>query len=238
MGRFFGIGLGPGEPELVTLKAYRVLQRVDTIFVPRAEGRTDAAAERILIRLDIDQNKFYSVSFPMTGHEPTLKQRYLQTAELILERLKDGRDVAYVTIGDPLLYSTYIYLLEALGRLAPRLKVETIPGITSYSAMASRFNYSLAEKSEQVLIYPATGNTEELERAILSSDTTVIMKAGRWLKDIMAVLEKHGLTRNTIFASRLGLEGERLVDLRKGASTDNTKPEGYLSTIIVRRKQG
>ncbi len=237
MGSFFGVGLGPGEAELVTLRAYRVLRVVDVIFVPRAEGSPDAAAERILTALDMDGRKFYPVSFPMTGDEATLQERYRHTAQCILRSLEDG-DVAYVTIGDPLLYSTYIYLLDALCSLSPGLRIETIPGITSYGAVAARFNYSLAEKSERVCICPATGNMDELEEAILSNDTTVIMKAGRWLEDIMALVGRLGLRENTVFASRLGLEGERLVDFRREPFTQGARPEGYLSTIIVRRKQG
>ncbi len=235
-GRFFGVGLGPGEPELVTLKAYRVLQAVDVIFVPRAEGRSSRVAEHILSGLGLEGEKLKHVSFPMTADRPALRERYLKTAGLIVERLRKEQDVAYVTIGDPLLYSTYIYLLDALGELWPGLCVETIPGITSYSAMASRFNYSLAEGSERVCIYPAGGNMKELEEVILSNHTTVIMKAGRWLDEIMAVVERLGLRKNAIFASRLGLEGERLVDLRKNTHPDGTVPEGYLSTLIVRRQ--
>ncbi len=237
MGRFFGVGLGPGEAELVTLRAYRVLQAVDVIFVPRAEGSPDAAAERILAALDMDSGKFYPVSFPMTGDEATLQERYRHTAQCILKRLGDG-DVAYVTIGDPLLYSTYIYLLDALCSLSSGIEMETVPGITSYSAVAARFNYSLAERSERVCIYPATGKMDELERVLLSNHTTVIMKAGRWLEDIMAVIERLGLTGNTVFASRLGLEGERLMDFRREPFIQSARPEGYLSTIIVRRKRG
>ena len=237
MARFFGIGLGPGEPGLVTLKAYRLLQQVDAIFVPRAEGSKEGTAEKILRALGIDEQRFVRLSFPMMTNREPLKEGYRRSAARVLELLGQGKDVAYVTLGDPLLYSTYIYLLEALGELSGALSIETVPGVTSYSAMASRFNYSLAESTERLLIYPASADMDDLERAILSSDTTVIMKAGRWLPQIMAVLERLGLKSRAIFASRLGLEGERLVDMRQTSPSDKDMPEGYLSTIIVRRRR-
>ncbi|MEK6713966.1 MAG: precorrin-2 C(20)-methyltransferase, partial [Nitrospirota bacterium] len=143
MNKFYGIGVGPGDPELITLKALNVLEKVDIIFAPRAKIKEESLAREIVEKVLRKKNDIRELEFPMTNNIEELRERYLKSAELILEKMNEGKEAAYVTIGDPLLYSTYIYLVNALQELAPELIVETIPGIPAYSAVAARFNYSL-----------------------------------------------------------------------------------------------
>ncbi|MEK6591072.1 MAG: precorrin-2 C(20)-methyltransferase, partial [Nitrospinota bacterium] len=152
MNRFYGIGVGPGDPELITLKALIILKMVDIIFAPKAKTKEDSLAREIVEKV-LDEKlvpawckqgkEFLELEFPMTKNEEDLRERYLKAAGLILQKIREGKQVAYLTIGDPLLYSTYIYLINILKETAPELIVETIPGIPSYSALAARFSYSL-----------------------------------------------------------------------------------------------
>ena len=126
--------------------------------------------------------------------------------------MNEGKEAAYVTKGDPLLYSTYIYLVNALQELAPELIVETIPGIPAYSAVAARFNYSLAEKGEKICICPVPEDMEELREIIKKNDTVVVMKVAKKLPMVISLLEEMGIHPNAIFGSHVGLEGERLIN--------------------------
>lgn len=231
---FYGIGIGPGDPELITIKALKVLRAVDLIFVPRARSGEGSLARAIVEKAVDGAKEFVEIEFPMTKDTEELNRRYIESAGLILEKIRGGRRVAYLTIGDPLLYSTYVYLLEALFSLAPDLEVETIPGISAYSAVAARFGYSLAEKDERVCICPAPEDMETLREVLESNDTVVIMKASRRLPEIITLLGRMNLLRNAVFGSRVGLEGERLIDARKEHTVSMGR--GYLSTVIVRKR--
>ncbi len=236
MGKFYGIGTGPGDPELITLKAFNILKKADVIFVPKARMKGDSVARDIVEKVLEEEKEFVELEFPMTKDEKELRTRYLNAAELIIQRINNNNLVAYLTIGDPLLYSTYIYLLNALMELSPGLGVETIPGITAYSAVASEFDFSMAEKDEKICICPVPADMEELRKTINVNDTVVIMKVAKKLPEVINLLRDMDLLRHSVFGSRAGLKGEKLVDGRKGDFALSEK-EGYLSTIIVRNRK-
>ncbi|MBI4378522.1 MAG: precorrin-2 C(20)-methyltransferase [Nitrospinae bacterium] len=248
MNRFYGIGVGPGDPELITLKALTILKMVDIIFAPKAKMKEGSLAREIVEKVldeklvpapDLIRGKqgkeFLELEFPMTKNEEDLRKRYLKAAGLILQKIREGKQVAYLTIGDPLLYSTYIYLINILKEVAPELIVETIPGIPSYSALAARFSYSLAEKDERICICPAPEGMEDLREIIVKNDTVVIMKVAKRLPEVINLLQEMNLLPHTIFGSHVGLEGERLVSGQDGLFA-LSEDEGYLSTIIVRKR--
>ena len=135
MSKFYGIGVGPGDPELITLKALNVLEKADIIFAPRAKTKEESLAGEIVEKVLRKKKEICELEFPMTNNREELRERYFKSAELILKKISEGKAAAYLTIGDPLLYSTYIYLVNALLELAPELIVETIPGIPAYSAV-------------------------------------------------------------------------------------------------------
>ncbi len=237
MSKFYGIGVGPGEPELITLKALNALKEADIIFTPKASVKSESLARTIVEGLLPAEANFFELEFPMTKDETELRKRYLASAHLIADNIKNGKPVAYLTIGDPLLYSTYIYLLRALAEVAPDLTVETIPGIAAYSAIASRLGFSLAEKNERLCICPVptgAGAMEELRKIIELHDTIVIMKVAKNLTNVLALIEEMGLTSSTAFGSRIGLPDEKVID-GNNEGFDLSAKEGYLSTIIVRK---
>lgn len=235
MSKFYGIGIGPGDPELITLKGLRALKKSDIIIAPKAKIKGDSLAREIVEKVLGEKKEFIELEFPMTKDEEELNKRYRQSARLILEKIEAGNSIAYLTIGDPLLYSTYIYLLNALKEAAPELEIETIPGIAAYSATASRLNYSLAEKDERVCICPVPAEMEALKRVIEENDTVVIMKVAKKLPEVVGLLEEMGLLKNTVLGSRVGFENEKLIDGATEALEVSEK-EGYLSTLIVRNK--
>ncbi len=235
MGKFYGVGVGPGDPELITLKALKVLKRADIIFSPKAKMKEDSLAREIVEKVLGEKKDIMEIEFPMTKNVEELKERYLNSAGIILRKIKEGKDVAYLTIGDPLLYSTYIYLANALKELSPGLKIETVPGIPAYSAVAARFDYSLAEKDERICICPVPGDMEDLREIITKNDTIVIMKAAKRLPLIINLLGEMNLLRYSVFGSHVGMEGEKLINGAKEPFIVSEN-EGYLSTIIVRKR--
>lgn len=233
---FYGIGVGPGDPELLTLKAFNILNRVDIIFAPKAKSKDDSLAREVIENILDKKKEFIELEFPMTKDKEELKKRYKNSAKIIVQKINSGQRTAYLTIGDPLLYSTYIYLIEALKEISPSLIIETIPGISAFSAVAARFSYSMAEKNEKICICPVPDDLNDLKKTIMDHDTIVIMKVAKKLPKVVKLLQEMGHSQNAIFGSRVGMAGEKLV---KGFA-DNTslsEKEGYLSTIIVRKKR-
>ncbi len=233
---FYGIGVGPGDPELLTLKAVNILNSVDIIFAPKARIKDDSIAREIVENVLNKEKEFIELEFPMTKDKEELEKRYKKSAEIILQKINDGNQVAYLTIGDPLLYSTYIYLLGALKESAPDLTIETIPGISAYSAVAARFSYSMAEKNEKVCICPVPAEMNDLKKIILNHDTIVLMKVAKKLPELVKLLHRMGLAQDAIFGSHVGMAGEKLIEGFNHNASFSEK-EGYLSTIIVRKRK-
>src|SRR3989304_992970 len=132
-GNFYGIGLGPGDPELLTLKALRTIQTADCIFVPKSDTKEDSLALEI-VKDYVKGKRVIEQIYPMTKDKQTLNTAWLKAAEEIHTEVKNGYDVVYLTLGDPMTFSTYIYLLRHLSTMLPKKAIHTIPGITSYNA--------------------------------------------------------------------------------------------------------
>ena len=233
---FYGVGIGPGESELITLKGYRVLKEAEVIFAPKASIKTESLAKDIVEKVIGNSKSFIEIEFPMTKNKEDLRDRYNNAAQMIYEKVRDGARGAYLTIGDPLLYSTYIYLLKALKKIAPELKIETIPGISAYTALASKLNFSLAEKDERICICPAPQSMIALKQVIENNDTIIIMKVSKKLPEVIQLLKEMDLFENTVFGSRVGMENEKLFSFKESLPLLSDKA-GYLSTIIVRKNK-
>lgn len=233
-GKLYGIGVGPGDPELLTLKAHRILQKVDIITAPCSrKGRTSLALKIIQQELDC-QGRVLELFFPMTHNEDTLKEYWKSAAGRIGNLLADGKDIAFITLGDPLLYSTYIYLLENLRAEESSFEIETIPGITSISASSARLNQALTTGDEKLVVIPATYEIDRLEEALREHDNIVLLKVASHYDRIIRLLEKLKLLKEAVFISRCGQPEEMVVrDL-----TSLTGEEiDYLSLIIIRKRQ-
>ncbi len=231
VGEFYGIGVGPGDSELVTLKAVRIIKSVDCIFAPRADSKVSSLALDIVSNV-CEGKRVVEQVYPMVKDKAQLETAWLASANEIKRELDAGNSVAYLTIGDPLTFSTYCYLLQQLSKLIPSQKIHTIPGITSYNAAASLANFSLIEQSEKLAIIPVTSDIDELRPVLNSFDTVILMKVAKKLDEVIELLEEMELIDNSLFASYIGFENELITrDLLslKGAG------KGYLSVIIVRK---
>ena len=231
LGEFYGIGVGPGDSELVTLKAVRIIKSVDCVFAPRADSKASSLALDIVSNI-CEGKRVVEQVYPMVKDKSKLETAWLASANEIKRELDAGNSVAYLTIGDPLTFSTYCYLLQQLSKLIPSEKIHTIPGITSYNAASSLANFSLIEQSEKLAIVPVSSDISELRPILNSFDTVILMKVAKKLDEVIELLEDMELIDNSLFASYIGFENELITrDLLslKGAG------KGYLSVIIVRK---
>ena len=232
-GMFCGIGVGPGEPGLIPVAAWEFLKRCDVIFAPRATTMDHSVARRCLPANEIPGERFREVEFTMDSDRGLLREHYAALAETISSELRAGKDVAYLTIGDPFTYSTYIYTLEALKDCLPELRRRTYPGVPSYCAVAAAAEFPLGDGKERVLILPCPDDPPELRAAIESHDIVVLMKIGRRLPAVLALLQEMGIAANCAFARHAGMEDEVV-----HTGVHNMEPEkspGYLATMLIRK---
>lgn len=237
-GVFYGVGVGPGDPDLMTLKSVRVLEGVPVIAVPSSSGsKTGSVALSIVSGVvDTGGKEVLELRFPMTRDKAALRESRDKAADMIAGRLSEGLDVAFITLGDPMLYSTFSYLVPLVREKVAGVEVASVAGVTAMSAAASRLCAPLAEADEKVIIIPAAYDMEEVRRALDSSDTVVLMKVNRKIDELVDLISGIGLAGKAVFTSRVGFQGDEFTteDIRalKGKSID------YFSLIIVRKNSG
>ena len=242
IGDFYGIGIGPGDPELLTLKAARIIKAVDVIFVPKAGIKEESMALDIVKPLLDDVAAGFSLRnrprvvekvFPMVKEQEKLESHWKEAALAIKEELEKGNSVAFLTIGDPLTFSTYVYLLRCLRDMIPEEKIHTIPGVTSFNAAASLANLSLAQRDERIAIVPVPDDVEELRPVLKGFDTVILMKVAKRLDKVINLLEEMDLSHHALFASHVGLKDSYLT---QNLSELKGSGRGNMSIIIVRKK--
>ena len=231
MGRLYGVGVGPGDPELITLKAQRILSQVSVIFVPQKDiGHESYARSIISDLLGNRTQKVVDLVFPMQNGD--LEPYWERAAEEIRQHLAQGEDCAFVTEGDPLLYGTFAYILSIFQERYPEVVIEVIPGISSINAAAASAMLPLSSGGERVAIIPATYEDKSLRETLESFDTVVLLKVNAVFDRILDVLEEMELVDRCIYIRRCTTKDEEIVkDIRKlkGKNLD------YLSLLIVRR---
>jgi precorrin-2/cobalt-factor-2 C20-methyltransferase len=232
-GMFFGIGVGPGEPGLIPVAAWNTLKKCHLIFVPRAKTMNHSVARRCLPTDEIPQDRFREIEFAMEADRSVLSAHYIEFAEIVAFELRAGRDVAYLTLGDPSTYSTYTYTLAALLNRMPELRYRTFPGVPSYCAVAAATGFSLGEGKQRILILPCPAQMSELQSTIETHDIVVLMKIGHRLPAVLALLQKMGIADRCVFGSHVGMADEILC--AKVAEMDPEESRGYLSTLLIRQ---
>lgn len=234
IGRFYGVGIGPGGPGLVTLRAKEILDAVDVIFAPKANEGSGSIASSIISAITSSPKRIRTLIFPMTKDKKILKTYWMRAARDITACLKAKKDVAFLTLGDPLIYSTYIYLLKTLRRHFPEIVSETVCGISSFQAAASKLGLALVEGTQTLALLPVTGNFRAMRDALRKFDTVVFMKIGTKLAQLVRLLNETKLVKKAVLVSRLGQPGEQIVHDLNGLED---KRLGYLSVVIVKRKK-
>lgn len=237
-GVLYGIGVGPGEPELITIKAARILGECNHVFVPRAKIKAESLALTIAGRYVRKEAHIHELTFPMTRNREELAQRWEENGRTVAEILNKGTNAAFLTLGDLFLYSTYIYLLRELKRLIPGLEVVSVPGVTSFSLASALTNFPVGEGDGAVTIIPVAASSTNLIRdAFTKRGTVVLMKIDKKLPELIDLMEETGVIENAVMVSRAGMEGERIeTDLRKLKNSENER--GYFSIILVHATKG
>lgn len=236
-GTLYVIGVGPGDPELLTLKAVRILRDISCLCVPKGREEGSSLALSIVKKaVNIDGKEIIEAYFPMrktkeAEHECELNKKWQETIEIVYSRLNKGIDMAFITIGDPTIYSTFFYLYDKLIELNPGLNIEIIPGVSSVNAAAARARLSLGLADEKIAILPAT-YTDDIKKALEKFDTVVLMKVHRVFKKVLAALTEMDLIDNAIYISKAGMQDERIF-----ANIRDVKEEdlNYLSVVIVKK---
>jgi precorrin-2/cobalt-factor-2 C20-methyltransferase len=229
----YAVGVGPGDPELLTRKAERLIRQAPVICAPT--GAADAASYALSIveeLLDRSRQEVISQVFPMLKKGPALDAAWAEAADQLLARVDAGQDVVFITIGDPCLYSTFLYLYRIFREQRPDVAIEIVPGISSINAAAAAAGLPLGIADERLAILPATYEDAELRRTLQEFDVVVLMKVSRVFDRVYALLQELGLEKNGAFVRRVGSATEEVVfDL---ASLQG-KELDYLSMLIVRK---
>ena len=173
------------------------------------------------------------LGFPMTRDKKVLAGAWEKNGRQVVETLKDGKDAAFITLGDPLIYSTFGYILEAVRKAHPEIPIKIIPGITSYQAGAAATGRILVEGEESFAVITGIGGGKSLKQVIDHTDNVVMLKVYRNYKEILDALDELDLTANSVLVSRCGLEGEEIV--RNLKDRDNAPPH-YMSHLIIRKR--
>lgn len=233
MAKIFAIGVGPGDPELLTRKAERILREVPVICAPTAvQGDASYALSIVEQFLDRSRQEVIVQVFPMRKDQAGLGEFWEEAAAEVAERVREGKDVAFITIGDPFLYSTFLYIYRIFRDKYPDIPVEVVPGISSINAAAVAAGVPLGMASERIAIIPASFEEKDLARTLQEFDTVVLMKVSRVFDAVYALLQELGLERNGVYISRVGSQEEEVVfDL---ASLVGKKLD-YLSLLIVKK---
>jgi len=232
LGTLYGIGVGPGDPEWMTVKAARILAACRHVCVPRSRDAADSVALEIARPYLRPDAVIHETTFLMTSDRDLLRQSHRQAAQEVLAVLASGEDCCFLTLGDAMLYSTYIYLLRELRESCPAVKVETVPGITAFSAAAALTSFPVGEGKQTVTIVPASDDMAVLRRALDGGGSVVLMKVGARLEKVLDELDARGLTEHAVFVSHAGMASQRIeTDLRslRGAPSQT----GYLSILII-----
>jgi precorrin-2/cobalt-factor-2 C20-methyltransferase len=232
LGTFYGMGVGPGDPELLTIKAASVLARCPHVVVPKAKADGGSVALEIASRYVHANAVIHELVFPMTTDKTELSRSWRESAGTLAVLLETGADVCFLTLGDALVYSTYIYLLRELKAILPALQVVTVPGITSFSAVAALTGFPLGEGKEPITVVPTADDLSAVRQAIQTGGTVVLMKIGKRLGDILDILEETGVIEEAVFVQRAGHATQVIeLDLRK-LRGENSEA-GYLSVILI-----
>ncbi len=245
------IGVGPGDPELLTLKAVRILKAVKCICVPKGREEGSSMALNIIKKIiSVDNKKLIEAHFPMRktkasapgsperrksfrggAHACELDAKWNETVDTVLGILNSGVDMAFITIGDPTIYSTFFYLYDRLLELNPSLSIEIIPGISSITASAAQAGISLGLADERIAVLPAT-YANDIGMVLEHFDTVILMKVHKVFDQVLAMLDASGLTGKALYISRTGMDDEQVV---RDIGTLRGKELSYFSMVIIKK---
>lgn len=226
-GTLYGVGVGPGDPELMTLKAHRIISEADVIAVPD-KGAGEKTALNIAASL-VEGKPLLLCDAPMVRDQAQLEAAYTRNAERIIEQLDQGKDVAFLTLGDPSIYSTYLYTHRRVADKGYEARI--IPGVPSFCAVAAALGDGLCEGGSRLLIVPASHR--DVSDCLEVDANLVFMKAGREIGALQQSLAERGLLDRAALVENCGMETERIYYHFADAPADS----GYFSVVVVKRDE-
>jgi len=223
-GKLFGVGVGPGDKELITVKAIKILNNADIVFVPVMKNGDKAAFN--IVEEYIKDKYIVECVMPMCRNLEKLESNYNLIADTIERELKKSKNVAFITLGDPTIYSTYIHIDSIISQRG--YETEIIPAVTSFCAAAAKLNIPLCIRNEPLIIIPASN--VKLKNYLNLNGNKVIMKAGSLVGDVIDILKKESMANKSYIIERCGMENEKIYN-----NIDKVeKNEEYFSIIIIK----
>lgn len=232
-GRLYGLGVGPGDPELITVKAFRILKEVDVVAYPKKRQGSKSYAHQIAeMYVRPGEKEMLGLVFPMTKDEETLKTAWAKVTADIYALLEQGKDVAFVTEGDPNLYSTWIHMARGMQESHPDVEIVSVPGISSALGAAARLGLHLADGDDLFAIVPATEDREAMKQALVTHDTVVFIKVAKVIDQMIGLLEELGLKEKASVVTKVTSGEEQVwrnVEELRGQELN------YLTLMVVRK---
>ncbi|MEK0346339.1 MAG: precorrin-2 C(20)-methyltransferase, partial [Nitrosopumilus sp.] len=236
MTSLIGIGVGPGDPELLTVKAVKAIHNADIIMCPASnENRPSIALSVVSSIIDKSKNQeIIKLIFPMTKDKDVLEQTWKKNAKIMAETVLSGKNVVYLTVGDPFLYSTWIYMHKDLKKNYPDMNISVIPGIVSIFTFAAKVGVSVAEGSEKVAIIPSCYDLSSVKEIAKHTESMIFLKDGRYFDQVIKMLKESGFPDDSIFAigQDLGTENEIIRKMTLGEVNDGTLTTKYFSILV------
>lgn len=233
------IGTGPGDPDLLTLKAYNTLRHCPVVVAPKgAQNGKSTALSIVEQAVDLSEKNVQEVYFPMKKIKleerlhPEIEAAWKDTAHRVLDLLDSGKDVAFPTLGDPAIYSTGYYLYDTLLSIRPETQIQFISGISAMSSCSASTLTPVCLGDDMLAVIPATFGDDKIRKALKDFDAIVLMKVYRVMDRICGLLKEAGLSKNAIYVEKAGMHDQRIIEDLSQAP-DNPH---YFSTIIVRKR--
>lgn len=230
MAKFVGIGVGPGQPDLLTVRAVKALGSLDILLVPESKKNARSEAHTIVLEYLPENLEVVGRHFPMVLDKDEMHSAVREIALEVIEWVKAGKKVGFVTLGDPMLYATYIYLLKYIEE---GVEVETIPGISSYTAIASGFNRPLVEGEDPLIVYPCTADMDELRDVLTKYNAIVLMKVYKSFETVVKMMDELDLIKHAVVVSNYG-KPEQVV--HEDLLATNPEEVSYFTTILINKR--
>lgn len=226
-GTLYGVGVGPGDPELMTLKAVRLIRENMTIAVPGADPK-ETVAYKIAVQAvpELAEKELLPIYMPMTHDPEELEKNHTKGAIALEEVLDEGKNIVFLTLGDPCVYSTFSYLQKRVEK--DGYHTELVSGITSFCAAAARLNIPLSEWNEQLHVVPAV---HRLDSTLNESGNYILMKSGKKMNQVKEILSQSG--RDVLMVENCGMENEHIYRSVEEIPDD----AGYYSLIIAKESK-
>lgn len=228
MAKLYGIGVGVGDPELMTVKAVRALEESDVVILPRANTKNYSTAFEIAKRYMKEDIEKVFVDFTTVDDDKTREDDRIEYAKIVNKCVEEGKTMSFITIGDPMTFSTFVYVMELLEK---KIEVESIPGITSFASVTSRLNTPLVMGDETLKIVPVSKDTD-ITKEIETADNIIFMKVTRNLERLKEAFRNTGNMENVVLISNCGKDSEKIFYNLEDITRDDIS---YFSTILLKK---